>query len=134
MWWTTLYFIADRCTTHKVITCLSVFPFETEKYSTKVLKSVIKCLTTSNLIILNREVIGYLIYSEIMNLCIVYKKFFFFSFEFFFCTKKGLLSLAHSSPLVLAVMCVWAPLGMQMCLLQRSFDQDQWKTQKNRLT
>ena len=38
---------------HKVITCLSVFPFEKEKCSTQVWKSVIECLTSSNIIIYN---------------------------------------------------------------------------------
>ena len=38
---------------HKVITCLSVFPFKRGKYSTKVLKSVGECLTSSNIIIYN---------------------------------------------------------------------------------
>ena len=37
--------------THKVITCLSVFSFEREKYSTKVLTSVIERLTSSNTLI-----------------------------------------------------------------------------------
>ena len=31
----------------------AVFPFEREKYSTKVLKFVIECLTSSNIIIYN---------------------------------------------------------------------------------
>ena len=41
-----------------------------------------------------------------------------------FLHNKGLLSLAGGSPLVWVIMSVWAPLGMQMKLLQRSFDQD----------
>ena len=40
--------------THKVITCLSVFPFEREKYLPKVLKSVIECLNLSNIIKYNK--------------------------------------------------------------------------------
>ena len=40
-----------RLAEHKIITRLSVFPLEREKYSTKVLKSVIECLTSSNIII-----------------------------------------------------------------------------------
>ena len=38
-------------TKHKVITCLAVFLFERETYSSKVLNSVIECLTSSNIII-----------------------------------------------------------------------------------
>ena len=37
--------------THKVITCLSVFSFEGEEYSTEVLKSVKERLTSSNKLI-----------------------------------------------------------------------------------
>ena len=55
---------------------------------------------------MNKEVIGYLILSEIEKLLIVSKMVFLH--------KKGLLSLAHGSPLVWAIMCVWAPLGMPM--------------------
>ena len=43
-----------QVTLHKVITCLSVFPFEREKYLPEFLKSVIECLTSSNIIIYNQ--------------------------------------------------------------------------------
>ena len=46
---------------HKVITCLSVFPLDREKYATKVSKSVIECLTALNIKFKTKEVIGYLI-------------------------------------------------------------------------
>ena len=59
--WTTMKFGFQDQLFHKVITCQSVFPFEREKHSTKVLKSVIEWLTSSNITIKTKEVIGYLV-------------------------------------------------------------------------
>ena len=43
---------------------------------------------------------------------------------FFFLHKEGLRGLAPGPRFVWVIVCVWDPLGMQMKLLQRSFDQD----------
>ena len=59
---------------------------------------------------------GYFFKSEIDKLLIVSKIVFF--------KKKGLRGLARGSRFVWVIICVWAPLGMQMKLLTRSFDQD----------
>ena len=44
--------------------------------------------------------------------------------KMFFLHKKGLRGLARGSRFVWVIMCVWAPLGMQMLLLLPSFDRD----------
>ena len=42
----------------------------------------------------------------------------------FFLHKKEFLGLTRGSPLMWVIMCVWAPLGVQMLLLLSSFNQD----------
>ena len=70
-----------------------MFPFEREKYSTKVLKSVIECLTSSNIIIYNEGS------DWILNLKRDWEAF--DSFKMVFSAQKGV-----------AQPCSWLPFGV----------------------